>query len=1228
MESNYVNLKNSFKILVETIKSYGTENCLCVIAGDIFESKSFLTTDNIFQWKAITVLLQRECIKTLILIGNHDYNINSELVKDNVTLLTTNYSYIKVVNETQIINGEVFGDSNLEFYIFSPIDKKIPQIQNNDKIKIALLHESVNAAKYDNGQVISGARFNAGDLSEFDYVLLGDIHKQQYLSERIAYCGSFVQKNKGESIHKGYILWDLYNGTSQFHSIPLKEVYIKIQAENNKCTLIDVAENQLIRYTALFYKNCTYDYIEDLKSQMEKKYKYINRIVNNTQPTLDNSEIKIDVTNEDIKKTYNHENLIEEILNGDIRTKDIISFHKENMKNRVDVNHTTYKLNYMCWSNIYCYGPDNYINFRDFNNDLVMLSGKNKEGKSSIIDILIRILYNEAIRGPKDEIVNKSKNQGNIKLSFNIGDDEYIIEQIYNKSAKTQFHRLYKNDVNISKDTVVQTYTYLKSLIGNYHSFVNLTTALQNRKFLVDMTQKDFIDLLTEITNIDILKDIEDDTKKEVNLTKSLIKKYAKDIEELPEIKIEVITQLKETYDKLTDSRNKCQTNLEKINGKLIDLHKDYNNTEIPDDLEDQIKEVVSQIKAFDIERVKEYKSLPLEDYKEHINNVSQNLWLYEKKLKTIPESTLLQILENDYSKLNSDTKNLIINKIKEIKDTVHKPKITQFRDVAVLEGIISNYMDMDLFPIEKCEINQLVRLNRADRDDELLANGLPNYKAIEKDIKKLETQIASFKSNFGSLEFNEGCGHCNQNKINIYKIFNVKTESQRLLDLQNTLRDRENLKERYENAQLYNYNTIQNEIYNRNLVAKKANKEIVNNNIQYKDALNELEELKNKQSYDYLQKLEKKLNKYKEKDIQEVKWAYDKLVYTRSYLELNISYLELTELHKIKKGNGSRLVEINKLNGLLEKNKNWLNEANVKLTSLLDEFRVKQSQFDKMNDLIKEHANQISKLEFLNLYFSVVNCKSGIPSYILKNTCRKIQDSCNDILSKVADFTIEITFDKDIKIYTIENDVAIPAQMGSGMQKFVLDLIFRITLTEISSISCPKTLFVDEGFGSLDKENFIGIANTLQKLKTNFDSLIIISHISELNSYVDKTIKIAKRGHLSNVQFGELANYQKEVRLLLDTNVNNKRNKEFKDSVKSNKIIKNTEEQTANEKKIAQYLIDNGGIEKVLFNVNDGKVFCNGCDKEYNDRNKFIEKHLAAATHTAKHTKYLMSLL
>ena len=63
--------------------------------------------------------------------------------------------------------------------------------------------------------------------------LIGDIHKRQYLDKEktIAYCGSLIQQNHGESIGHGYLLWEVETKKSEYIEIPNDYGYYTIDID-------------------------------------------------------------------------------------------------------------------------------------------------------------------------------------------------------------------------------------------------------------------------------------------------------------------------------------------------------------------------------------------------------------------------------------------------------------------------------------------------------------------------------------------------------------------------------------------------------------------------------------------------------------------------------------------------------------------------------------------------------------------------------------------------------------------------------------------------------------------------------------------------------------------------------------------------------------------------------------------------------------------------------------
>ena len=84
---NQVNLENAFNKLLGDIRSDG----MLVIAGDIFENKTYLNTEEIYIFSKFMNRIEEKKIHTIIIPGNHDYNINSTI--------DHNYQYLKHQNQ-------------------------------------------------------------------------------------------------------------------------------------------------------------------------------------------------------------------------------------------------------------------------------------------------------------------------------------------------------------------------------------------------------------------------------------------------------------------------------------------------------------------------------------------------------------------------------------------------------------------------------------------------------------------------------------------------------------------------------------------------------------------------------------------------------------------------------------------------------------------------------------------------------------------------------------------------------------------------------------------------------------------------------------------------------------------------------------------------------------------------------------------------------------------------
>jgi exonuclease SbcC len=130
-----------------------------------------------------------------------------------------------------------------------------------------------------------------------------------------------------------------------------------------------------------------------------------------------------------------------------------------------------------------------------------------------------------------------------------------------------------------------------------------------------------------------------------------------------------------------------------------------------------------------------------------------------------------------------------------------------------------------------------------------------------------------------------------------------------------------------------------------------------------------------------------------------------------------------------------------------------------------------------------------------------------------------KIEQEVNTILSQVVDFGICIETDgKNVNVLIKYEDRKWPLELSSGMEKFICALALRVALINISSLPRPNFLVVDEGFGALDADNMAMVHALFDYLKTNFDFIIVISHLDAMRDMVDSQLEISKKDGFSRI--------------------------------------------------------------------------------------------------------------
>ena len=174
----------SFQInkLYKNLKETLPEKSLIYLAGDIVHAKTEMSPELIQMVSELFTNLSK-IRPTILIAGNHDCNLNNANRLDALTPIVDtldldNFYYLK--------DTGVYTIADIDFAVMSVFDDpenyiKAKDIKGSNK-KIALYHGCVSESQTDAGFRLPGD-VETNIFDGYDYTLLGDIHKYQYLNK-------------------------------------------------------------------------------------------------------------------------------------------------------------------------------------------------------------------------------------------------------------------------------------------------------------------------------------------------------------------------------------------------------------------------------------------------------------------------------------------------------------------------------------------------------------------------------------------------------------------------------------------------------------------------------------------------------------------------------------------------------------------------------------------------------------------------------------------------------------------------------------------------------------------------------------------------------------------------------------------------------------------------------------------------------------------------------------
>ena len=998
------------------------------LAGDIAHAKTEMSPELV---REISWFLT-ECANrkhTFLITGNHDCNLNNNYRLDVLTPIVENLENDRI---HYLRDTGVYPFHNITFVVYSILDNqenwpKGELVEGENTI--CLFHGPVNDSTTDIGYTVSSNSFTTEMFDGFDMVMLGDIHKRQTLGRStIAYAGSMIQQNHGESLEKhGYLLWDVDSRTFEEVDIPNDYGFYTLDVDNGIVpTVTNMPKKPRLRVRV---SNTDPSQIKKALTKIKKQYKVqeftVTRMDTLSKQKTGNFDDRLAIGN--VRDVEFQNELIKDYLErqylADDDTIDKIKQINREINTKLVEEEMTPNVQWVPhqfeFSNMFSYGENNKIRF-DGINGIVGIFAPNASGKSSLFDALSFCIFDKTSRTyVAKNVLNNRKSNFYCKLHFKIEDVDYFIERrakLINKGRNLKvdvsFWREDESGIHsLNGEQRRDTNSIIQQYLGTYEDFVLTTLSLQgNNSLFIDKSQSERKEILAQFMGVDVFDKLYSHAYNENRDNASLIRKFKRDdfTQQLADIQID-LKRAEAEYKLEEVSLTTAKEEVDKHNQKLISLN----------------------------EKIVKVKS----------DNYSKE----ELETKKSTSETSLTELISQRDKTQS--------KIGEFEETQIQleEKIDSFDEEEITEGY-------DLF-------------NKYTSDLKDLNNELDKLKIREDSLLERMKHLESHR-------YNKDCDICMENSESIIdaKVGVTADLSICSVNRKSMLKQKDVL-----------------------LLAIDSRK-------RYSNSLKELNKLKadeTKVSRD-INILINKLSTFETKEIK-----------------LNGELIQATQLIKdyldnekqIKKNKELR-DEIIDVRHKLGKSKQILSNSEADILILNGSV----SSLKNQKKTIEDRIDEVSKLEEqFGLYEYYLNAlgKDGVSYELISKALPMIEGEVNNILGQIVEFGLQLEMDgKNVNANIVYDDQKWSLEMCSGMERFISGLAIRIALINVCNLPRPNFLVIDEGFGTLDNENLTSLYMLFAYLKTQFEFVMIISHIDSMRDVVDTLMEIKKVNGFSNIKY------------------------------------------------------------------------------------------------------------
>jgi DNA repair exonuclease SbcCD ATPase subunit len=547
------------------------DDSVIVVTGDVFHTKIELTPECTILCYSFLKRLG-SLAPTIVIAGNHDALLNNRARTDSLTSILwerpiPNLWFLKESGYYRV-GGVVFGVNSL-------LDEETPWVAPpagipsgwEDMTHVALYHGSLLGWKNLLGYTSEFSEKTLKDFEGYDFVLLGDIHRHQYMDKdrRVAYAGSLLSQNFGETDNDhGVLCWDLDAGTSVLHRVHNR--YAFKEAVLGTDGTVEVLYDDLPRFrwtdTASLQRalpeRCSLRVVMTTEEDANREFLYhlgkarpeIRLQKRSAAPDRAPSAATVHRP----ARHGNEEEWIREYVFGsegrdpvlaEVMIGELLEYYHRHVQPEKKTEALSWEIRRLRFSHMFGYGADNEIDVSRLSPSTITgIFGKNSSGKSTLIDIITFLLFGRITRSSHGnsiprEIIHSLEKKSSGELEFVVGSRRYKIVKECSRQKNDRIRvveHLYQRNgdewVDLSEEHRKKTDRVIESLLGTYDSFVFTNVCLQQKERpFRELTQKDRKDFLYSLLGLDRFDALRKKKDEDVKALRAEEKIYAARIE-------------------------------------------------------------------------------------------------------------------------------------------------------------------------------------------------------------------------------------------------------------------------------------------------------------------------------------------------------------------------------------------------------------------------------------------------------------------------------------------------------------------------------------------------------------------------------------------------------------------------------------------------------------------------------------------------------------------------